>query len=503
MFMKILLINPPRTYYQGSKGIRIGLPLSLLYLAAILKKNGYQPRIFDCLVSSRSKIVVKGDKIIHGLPDDVILEIIRKENPCIVGITNPFTAQIENAIHIADLVKQVNKRTITVIGGPHTSVQSQELLKENRNIDIGVRGEGEYTFLELIKKIEKGLSIRDVANITYRDETQSIVENEFKGFIENLDELPYPVYQLFGMEEYFNSLKRGLGPRPIVRQRSISMITSRGCPYNCVFCSVHLHMGKFFRAHSSDYVIRHIKYVVDKYRVKHISFEDDNFSLNIDRCKKILKGIIDNRIKITWDTPNGIRADKLDEELIRLMKKSGCLELSFGIESGSQKVLDEIIDKNLKLDKVIKVIQLCQKYKIKTKAFFVIGFPGETRKDIIGTKELALKLYKKYKVDPGLSIAVPLFGTRLYQICKTKGYLIKEPDPMSLSIATQAYGQGLIKTEEFDPAYLKKIVLETSKARARIRLKEKLLRPGTYWSSFKFVALHPQMAIKYLREKLL
>lgn len=500
--MRILLINPPRSYYQGSKGARIGLPLGLLYLAAILEKNGYQPKIFDCLISPRTKVVAKGDKIIHGPPDDVILEIIRKENPCIVGITNPFTAQLENAIHVADLVKQVDKRIITVIGGPHTSVQSQELLKENKNIDIGVKGEGEYTFLELIKKIEKGLSISDVSNISYRDEKQGVVKNKFKGFIKNLDELPYPAYQLFDMEEYFNSLKQGLGPRPIVRQRSISMITSRGCPYNCIFCSIHLHMGKLFRAHSPDYVIRHIKYVVDKYQVKHISFEDDNFSLDIDRCKKILKGIIDNRIKITWDTPNGIRADRVDEELVELMKESGCVELIFGIESGSQRVLDEIIDKKLNLDKAIKAIQLCQKHKIKTKTFFIIGFPGETKKDILKTKDLTLSLYRKYKIEPGLLIATPLIGTRLYQICKTKGYLIKEPDSRSLSIATQACGQGLIKTREFDPAYLKKVALEVVKIRARTRFKEKLLNPCTYWSSFKFVVLHPQGAVKYLREKL-
>ena len=501
--MKILLVNPSRSYYQGSKGIRVGLPLGLLYLAAILEKNSYRPKIFDCLTSPQSKVIVEDDKITHGLPDDIILETIKKEDPRVVGITNPFTAQIENAIHIADLVKQVDKRIITVIGGPHVSVQSQELLKENKSIDIGVWGEGEYTFLELIKKIDKELPINDIANITYRDETRGVIKNKSKGFIKNLDELVYPAYHLIDLEKYFDLLKRGLAPRPTIRQRSISMITSRGCPYNCIFCSIHLHMGKFFRAHSPDYVIHHIKYVVDKYRVKHISFEDDNLTFDIDRCKKILKGIIDNQIKITWDTPNGVRADRIDEELIILMKKSGCVELIFGIESGSQRVLDEIVDKKLKLDKVIKVVQLCQKYKIKTKAFFVIGFPGETKKDILKTKEFALKLYKKYKVESGLLIATPLVGTRLYQICKTKGYLIREPDSESLSIATQFYGQGLIRTPEFDPEYLKKVALETSKAQARIRLKEKLLKPRTYWSIFKFVVLHPGRTIKHLRKKIL
>jgi len=501
--MRILLINPSRTYYQGSKGARAGLPLGLLYLAAVLEKNDYQPRVFDCLNAPQSRLMTGEGKIIHGLTDDIILETIKKEKPHVVGITNPFTAQIENAIHIADLVKRVDKGIVTVIGGPHVSVQSKGLLEKNKNIDIGVRGEGEFTFLEIIRRIDRGLPITEVANIAYRNERREVIENEFKGFIKNLDELPYPAYHLIDLEKYFNLLRQGLAPRPTIHQRSISMITSRGCPFNCVFCSIHLHMGRFFRAHSSDYVIRHIKYVVDKYRIKHVSFEDDNFTLDMDRCKKILRGIINNRIDITWDTPNGIRADRIDEELVSLMKKSGCLELIFGIESGSQRILDEIIDKNLKLDKVIRAIQLCQEYKIKTKAFFVIGFPGETKKEIIKTRDFALDLYKKYKVEPGLLIATPLIGTRLYKICKSKGYLIKEPDPKSLSIATQFYGQGLIKTQEFDPIYLKKVATEASKIQARIRLKQKLLKPSDYLSIFKFIILQPQKVIKHLRGKIL
>lgn len=518
--MKILLINPNRTYYQGSKGPRLGLPLGILYIAAVLEKNGYQPKIFDCLISEHTKLKVEKDKIIHGTSDEIILETIQKEKPDVVGITNQFSAQIENAIRTADLVKSVNQKIITVMGGPHISVAGKKLLKENKNIDIGVKGEGEYTFLEIVKKIAVNLSYYDIPNIIYCDEDNRIIENEFTGFtphlsagpnisskgagfIKNLDELPYPAYHLIDMERYLDFLKHGLRTRPSSEPRSISMITSRGCPYNCIFCSIHLHMGRHFRAHSSGYVIEHIKYIVDKYQVKHISFEDDNFTLDINRAKKIFRGIIDNNIKITWDTPNGVRADIFDEELVALMKKSGCRELIFGIESGSQRVLDEIIDKKLKLDKVIRSIQLCQKYKIKTKAFFVIGFPGETASEIKQTKDFALMLYKKYEIDFGLLIATPLLGTRLYQICKGKGYLVKEPDPRSLSIATQTYGKGLIKTEEFDPEYLKNVAEKAEKSRARIRLIKKLWHPSTYWSDLKFFIRHPKKTIKHIIKRVI
>ncbi|MDP2946751.1 MAG: radical SAM protein [Nanoarchaeota archaeon] len=500
--MKILLINPPRTYFRGSKGPRVGLPLGLLYLAGVLEKNGYSPKIFDCLVVPTSKIFKKDDKIIHGIPDNDILEFIKKEKPNVVGITNPFTAQLDNAIHIADLTKSIDKEIITVIGGPYASVRGRELLENEKNIDIVVKMEGEYTFLDLIKKIDKKLPIDDIGNILYRDKKNNIIENKCGEFIKNLDELPLPAYHLIDMDRYFSFFKRGIGARTSIYNRSISMITSRGCPYNCIFCSIHLHMGNFFRAHSSDYVIRYIKYVVEKYRIKHISFEDDNFTLDTERCKKIILGIIENQIKITWDTPNGIRADRIDEELVELMKRSGCVELIFGIESGSQRVLDEIIDKKLKLENVINAIKLCQKYRIKTKAFFVIGFPGETKEDILKTKNFSLELYKKYKIESGLLIATPLFGTRLYRVCKSKGYLIKEPDPRMLSIATQADGHGLIKTEEFDPAYLKKVAMDAVRIRARIRFKEKLLNPRNYLSGFKFVVFHPLKTFKHLKEKI-
>ena len=495
--MKILLINPPRIYYQGSKGLRFGLPLGLLYLAAVLEKNGYQPKILDCLISPKSEIADLNGKTIHGLPDNLILEKITVEKPDLIGITNPFTSQIDSAIHIAGLAKGFDKNIVTVIGGPHLAVDGKNLLEKNQCLDIGVRGEGELIFLELVKKIEKSQPISDIKSIYCRNNSGAVVENDFGGFINNLDDLPYPAYHLIDLDLYFDLIEKGLKIRPQTQKRSISMITSRGCPYNCIFCSIHLHMGKMFRAHSPAYVINHIKYAAEEYGVKHISFEDDNFSLDLNRAKTILRGIIDNRLKITWDTPNGVRADRVDGEFIQLVKKSGGRELVFGLESGSQRVLDKIIEKNLKLDEAIESIKLCQKNHIKTRAFFVIGFPGETKEEINQTKDFSLMIRRQYGVESSPLIATPLIGTRLYQICKEQGYLIKEPDPASLSVATQPQGQGLIKTEEFDPEYLKSIAAEIAQEKAKIHFKEKLFKPSTYWSSLKFIISHPKKVWHY------
>ena len=497
--MKILLINPNRTYYEGSKDIRLGLPLGLLYIASVLEKNNLEPKIFDCLISDKSKIVEYEDVVVHGVSDEVVLDKIKEESPDVVGITSPFTAQIDNAIHLADLVKHVDDKIITVIGGPHIAIRGKEILQENNNIDIGIKGEGEDVFTELIKKLKENQPIDQVKSIFYRDKAGEVIENEFGGLIKNLDDLPYPAYHLIDMDNYFDLIANSLKTRPGINQRSISMITSRGCPYNCIFCSIHLHMGKMFRAHSTEYVINSIRHVADKYKIKHISFEDDNFTLDINRAKKILKGIIDNNIKITWDTPNGVRADRIDEELLKLIKESGCVELTFGIESGNQRVLDEVIQKNLKLSDVIKAVELTKKYGIKTKAFFVIGFPGETKEEIKQTADYIIKLRKKYNVEAGPLIATPLIGTRLYELCKEKGFLVKEPDPRSLAGATQYHGQGLIKTNEFDPEFLKDIAGDVIKSIYRLRMKEKILKPPTYWSSIKTIIMHPPKAIDIIK----
>ncbi len=148
------------------------------------------------------------------------------------------------------------------------------------------------------------------------------------------------------MEKYLNSQE--IGYRSF-RKRAISMVTSRGCPFNCCFCSVHLHMGRGFRAHSANYVLNHIEYVVEKFDVKNIFFEDDNLTLDLARFEAICDGLIAKKIKIGWETPNGVRADCLNLNLLQKMKKSGCKSVFFGVESGDQQILDNVICKSLTL----------------------------------------------------------------------------------------------------------------------------------------------------------
>jgi magnesium-protoporphyrin IX monomethyl ester (oxidative) cyclase len=294
-------------------------------------------------------------------------------------------------------------------------------------------------------------------------------------------------------------MERYLNPEKIeyrsFKKRAISMITSRGCPFNCSFCSVHLHMGKMFRAHSADYVVDHIQYVVAKYGVKTIYFEDDNLTLDLKRFEAICDKIIENDISISWETPNGVRPDYLTCSLLKKMKKSGCQSVFFGIESGDQFVLDHIIDKSLRLKKVIEVAKMCKEIGLKTGGFYIIGFPGETKEDMLKTVQFALRLKRDFDVGMHLFIATPLYGTRLYRECKYKGYLSKNLTSKSFAEVRQPGGMPLIETEDFTPQEVRDIASRAVRQYKWLSLVGYIKNPK---KTLNTALSYPQIVKKYL-----
>ena len=485
--MKIVLINPSRIYRPGSKGVRVGLPLGLMHIAAVLEKNGYQVKIFDSLISQNTVIAKEdGGLVRHGTKDEDLIRFLEAERPNIIGISNPFTAQIFETIRILRLIKTNFPFIVTVVGGPHISVDGLNFMKENREADIAVLGEGEITILEILNTFKNKEDFNKVNGIIFRNKKNNLIKTKTRKFIRDLDQLPLPAYHLIDMPLYFNFLEQGYGARVRKEKRSFSIITSRGCPFNCVFCSIHLHMGRVWRFHSAQYILNHIDFLVKNYQVKHVSFEDDNLTLNRQRLNQVLDGLIERSYDLTWDTPNGVRVESLlDKNFVAKMKKAGCLELIIGVESGVQEVINKIINKNLKLSEVIVAAQVCRKLRIPLKSFFVIGFPGETINDIKKTIKFALMLRRKYKVEANLMIATPLFGTRLYDICEENNFFVKKPDPESLSVATQARGEGLITTNDFTPEDLKEMDKLLKKGLFKIKLMEMVINPSKFFRYFK------------------
>jgi len=457
--MKILLINPPQTFFPGSDPPAANLPLGLLYVAAGLDEAGYETEILDAFMTDSSFRKI-GDITEVGMPYERIKEEIRRRKPDIVGIANPFTCQVEHAVRVADIVKEVDPSILTVVGGPHVTVVPVEFLEEAGNVDIVVIGEGEHTMLDIVRFFEGREKIDDVQGIAHRKDDKVLL-NSPRPFNKNLDELPYPAYHLVDMEQYLDPKK--------IEYRSFQ---------------------------SRAYIVDHIEHVVNKYRVKTIYFEDDNLTFDIKRFEAICDKIIEKDIKFQWETPNGVRADYLTLDLLKKMKKSGCQSVFVGIESGDQYVLDNIIGKSLKLKNVIKFAEMCKKIGLKTGAFYVIGFPGETKKNMKNTVEFALMLKRKYDVGMHLLFATPLYGTRLYEECKKKGYIREELTPRAFAEVRQNWGLPLIETEDFTAMDVKEIASWAMREYKRVSIINYIKYPR---KTIKTVLNQPNLVGKFIK----
>jgi len=489
--MKVLLINPPQVFYPGSDQPAGNLPLGLMYIAATLEKAGYKTEILDAFMSD-GEFLKNGDTISVGMSFERIKREIYSRKPDIVGVAGPFTCQIENSVKISNLAKQVNQDILTVVGGPHVTTVPKGFLEEAKSVDVAVTGEGEYTMIELAKYFEGKKQLSEILGVAYRKDGEVTV-NSPRPFIENLDDLPYPAYDLVDMERYLSPKK--IGYRSF-RNRAISMITSRGCPFNCCFCSVHLHMGREFRAHSANYVLNHIQYVVEKFNVKNIFFEDDNLTFDLARFEAICDGLIEKKTKIGWETPNGVRADCLNLNLLEKMKKSGCQSVFFGVESGDQQILNNVICKSLDLSRVVEVAKICKDIGLKTGAFYIIGFPGEKKENMQKTVDFALGLKRDFDVGMHLFIATPSYGTRLYDECRAKGYIPSDLTWNSFAEARQPKGMPLISTEDFTSQEVKEIAAKALEEYKKLSLMNHIKNPR---KTLKTAFDQPQLILKYIK----
>lgn len=456
--MKVILINPPNSVDQKiSFTVNVFQPLGLAYIAAVLEKNHYQVKILDALAEGFDQEKVIGSRRIVGLSYSDIKKEIRRFQPDIVGIATPFSFQSLEAHKVADLVKQVNQQIITVTGGSHPTIQPEEMLK-NKNVDYVIRGEGEYIMLDLIRAIEGKKSLRKIKSLSYRDNKGQIINNPRSEPIKDLDNLPFPARYLLPMEKYHQAAKKGRVTEGLIAygKKRTSIVTSRGCPFNCTFCTVHLIMTRVWRARSPKNVLEELKECKNKYGIEYFDIIDDNFTLIPERAKEICRLMIKEDLQLEWSTPNGVRADKLDEELITLMKKAGCISIKVAPESGNQEVLNRIIKKNLDLKKIKKAIVLCKKHQLPIEAFFVVGFPQETEKDIQDTINYAKELRQLGCDYCYFFIATPYFGTEMYRIAVAKGYLDEleyRPDEIYTMM-----GKSIMKNPNLPPEKLDRLL---------------------------------------------
>lgn len=412
--IKVLLIYPPVTVFGPGK-VGPHPPLSLAYLAAYLEKAGYLVKILDALALGKDQVITRGRLTRIGLNPKEIKKEIKNFRPDIIGVSVMFTAFAQDAQEIARLAKEVSPKILTVLGGAHVSIDPQSALKD-KNVDVVIKGEGEATFLSLVKALESKKTLAKVTGITYR-QGKKIIQNPPTPFIKNLDELPFPARHLLPMELY------DTGDDPFcLRHPVTAMVTSRGCPGRCVYCSIHAVWGHTWRGRSAQNVVDEIEHLIKDYGIREIHFQDDSMSVDKKRMNQICDEIIKRKLDIKWATPNGVAHWMLDKRLLKKMKKAGCYRVTFGIESGNPEVR-RWVGKPYSLAQAKELTQDANKIGMWTLATNIIGFPYETREQIEDTIRFAIDSDVDFALFYRLG---PRPGTPVYEIFKKEGWLPKD-----------------------------------------------------------------------------
>ncbi len=396
--MKVLLINPPYSaeerYGKDLKNFGpLNEPLGLAYLASNLEKGGHDTLILDALALELSS---------HEICEHI------KENRCdLIGITM-LTPMYHRSIEVVNRVKEHFPDIPVVVGGPHPTILPEETLRDNQAIDFVVVGEGEVIFLNLVNTLEKRESVVDIKGLAYRGHGKIIV-NPPPPMVSDLDELPSPARHLLPMHVYQITRSRTKS------NHAYTVSVARGCPFNCAFCC--RIFGKKVRHHSVERIIEEVQDLIDHYGAKEINLEADTLTVNKKFLYSLCDALISSGIsrKISWTCES--RIDTVDEKLLHKMREAGCWQTSYGVETGSQRLL-ELIHKDISIKKIEETFAITKKAGISIRAFYMLGIPTETREESLATIAFAKKLDATWSQ---FTLFTPFPGTELYHMAVKEG----------------------------------------------------------------------------------
>lgn len=438
--MEILLINPFQTARKGNIWTRIQgamPPLGLAYISSFLESKGLDSRILDMNVEQ----------------GDAAAQVARiGGSPDIIGITS-MTSAVMNGLAIAAECRKKFPKAKIIFGGVHPTVLPEDVLS-HEFVNFVFRGEGEESFYRFLR----GDNIKTIPGLSYK-ENGKFIHNADVEFIKDLDSLPMPAYNKLTITKYTPTLGS------YKRLPAISMMATRGCPGKCTYCFGSF-LGGRVRMHSAKYLINEIKMLQRDFGIKEILFYDDTFTAFRNNVKEFCNGIINEKMDVSWVCFS--RVDTIDKETLALMKKAGCHQIMYGIESGSEEILKNI-NKKITLDKAIEAVKMTKSAGIECRTTFMLGNPGETEGTIMKTIKFALKL------DPDIAlfnITTPFPGTEMFAWAKKNGYLKSEDwskydfSNMLMELPTitpkkiEEYYKKVFRMFYFRPAFLFKRVLK-------------------------------------------
>jgi len=428
----------------------------------MLEREGYEVRILDALAAGDSWYRYARDGRVAnrwGLTDmgiDIEVDLFK---PDLVGVTCPFSAREWDTLNVCRIAKQVNPKIVTVVGGAHPTCVPQKIIA-HECVDNVVLGEGERSFLHLVQ--------------CYNDKSRWIVP---KGIlqkalpIKELDTLPFPARHLLPMDKYINSDSPHSGYK---RKPYTSIITSRGCPNRCTFCVIRKIWGPKIRFRSPENVLAEIDHLIKTYNIREVHFEDDNFLANRRRAETILRGIIEREYDLSLNSPSGLAVYTLDSDLLQLMVKAGYYSISLAIESGVSATLRRM-RKPVNLKEVPDLVKRIREMGMLAKAFFILGYPGETKDDMLRTVDFAASLDLDWAIFFRFT---PIPGSDAEQLCRKNGWLLDSAvDPQ------RSFYQSVIKTPEFGPEDVEQI---WEYANRRVNFEENTnMREGNYDRAIK------------------
>ncbi len=445
---KVMLINPQGKITlteHGSRERKLAVPpLGLAYLAAQLRKFDFEVDILDTLIEGYEHEETFENTILYGLPEEKIRDRIRVFNPDMIGVSCLFSNRGREALRLCQIAKEEIPDAHVILGGQHPSGYLS--LVSNPFVDYLMYGEADDSLIELIEAINTKSDLKKVSQLVFAD--RGLVWRSPKMRLPDVHALPLPAWDLIKLEKYWAVGLADYEVKEENEKKFMVMISSRGCPHDCFFCTAPMMTDRRYRQRTIPEIINEVSGYVDKYGTREIHFWDDNFFINKKRVKELLRELITKFPKLSFQVPSGSEINAVDEEVIDLMAQAGFKKLFMAVESPNEETQEDYVDKKVDLSRIKQLVTKLKQVGIISEGSFMVGFPHETKKQVDAT----FKKAQEFGFDRiSISIVNPLPGTPLFDMCVKENLLYPDFDPQNIRWSAEN-----IKLEEVERGYIGK-----------------------------------------------